>query len=132
MKNYHSLLNIKYRFLIFNYVTIAVIIITLILMILIFTYSSYSTMGVYSGDEIIINVPLENSDAVMKGNYLMINDHKYNYKINEISSLQELNYVNYQEYHIKVNNTYKQNEVLEITFYYKKQRVIKKLLEIIF
>jgi len=133
MNNYHSLLNIKYKYSIFNISILLIIFITLILLSVIFTYSSFKILGIYNDDQIVISVPVENSDSVKNGTYLMIDNVKYDYRIIDISPIKEMNYVNYQDYNLKINDvSLKENEVVEITFHYNKQRIIKKIIDIIF
>lgn len=131
MNNYLQLLSIKYKHFFLSFIISIIIIITLILSFFIKTYSSYRIKGVYQ-DDLIVSVPLENSDAVNKGEYLTINQQRYSYNIKSISEIQVLNYINYQDYIISVDKIFKKNEVIEITFYYKKQRIIQKIIDIIF
>ena len=61
-----------------------------------------------------------------------INNNEYSYKIDNISNLLNDNYQNYQVYTLKTNINLKENEVVQITFYYNKEKIIKKILKIIF
>lgn len=50
----------------------------------------------------------------------------------DISELKASDYINYQTYHIKSSKKFDVNEVVEVTFYYNKQRIITKIIELIF
>jgi len=131
VNNYVALLSIKYKTSILSLIICIIFLITLGLSIFLQTYTSYSVRGIYQ-DYLIVSVPISNSDAVNNGNYLMIDKQRYYYKVKKISELKNLNYINYQDYYIEINKTFKENEVVEITFYYKKQRIIQKILNFIF
>ena len=62
---------------------------------------------------------------------LPLNDKTYNFSISSISEIFNENYINYQNYEITVPVKFKNNEVKKITFYYKKERMIKKILKLI-
>ena len=95
-------------------------------------YSSYKTYGIYLDNHLYVDIPIDNSDAVKKGIYLKIDDQKYDIEIEEISDLQVEGNINYQTYSLKSFTEYKNNQVVEITFYYNKQRMIKKIINLIF
>ena len=131
MNNYNSILSIKYKTSILSIIISSILIISLILSFFLQTYTSYNVNGIYR-DCLIVSVPIENSDAVQKGEYLTIDGINYSYKIIKISELMVSDYINYQEYYIRIDKNFRQNEVINITFYYNKQRIIKKIIEIIF
>ena len=132
MKNYDYLLNIRFKYFSISIVIIGILMITLLLSIFIKTYTSYQTLGIYMQGVIVVSVPIENSDAVNNGDYLTINGKQFKYKIEDISELQVVNFNNYQDYYININKNFRNNEVVKITFYYDKQIVLKKIMEIIF
>ncbi|MBE6155152.1 MAG: hypothetical protein E7164_00135 [Firmicutes bacterium] len=131
MNNYDFLLKIKTSNSILYIVILIILLLVFVLMFVIYTYSSYHTMGIYN-DGLIVSVPLKNSDVVIKGNYLMIENRNYEYEVLEISDIQAENYINYQDLRININEKFKENQVVEITFYYNKQRLIKKIVQFIF
>ena len=61
-----------------------------------------------------------------------VKNEEYSFKINSISNLLSENYQNYQIYTLKTNINLKENEVVKITFYYNKEKIIKKIFKIIF
>jgi hypothetical protein len=96
------------------------------------TYNVYNTKALFINNSIILNVELGNSDIINNSSYLKIDNKKYNYTIKSISDIKVDNFINYQEFQIEVNNCFIENQVLDITFYYKKEKIIKKIIDIIF
>lgn len=133
MNNYYSLLNIKYRNSTFIVVIFLIIIILILLLTVLETYDTWKTLGVNKDGKITTSIPIENSDAVTGGEYIVIDNQNYQYKVLEISEFLVDNYINYQNYVIKVDDVlFKENEVIEMTFYYNKQKIIQKIIDIIF
>ncbi|MBQ6840622.1 MAG: hypothetical protein IJO63_00700 [Bacilli bacterium] len=95
------------------------------------TYNVYQTFSIYH-DNLIVSVPIKNSDAVINGEYLTIKNQAYKYRVREISDIKYENFQNYQDYIIDVDKKLQNNEVVEITFYYNKQKMIQKIIDIIF
>ena len=129
---YNSLYQIPYTK---NLYLISLIIIFMVSFIILCTgkvYSSYKTYGIYLDNHFYVDVPTFNSDAVKKGEYVKIEDKKYAIEIDEISDLQNMNNINYQTYSLKAYKEYQNKEVVEITFYYNKQRIIQKIIKLIF
>ena len=132
----------QYNYASLNYLTYKKHVLLIFLFIIIITsfvisfntkaYSSYKTYGIYLDNHLYVDIPIDNSDAVKKGIYLKIDDQKYDIEIEEISDLQVEGNINYQTYSLKSFTEYKNNQVVEITFYYNKQRMIKKIINLIF
>ena len=132
----------QYSYASLNYLTYKKHVLLIFLFIIIITsfvisfntkaYSSYKTYGIYLDNHLYVDIPIDNSDAVKKGIYLKIDDEKYDIEIEEISDLQVEGNINYQTYSLKSFTEYKNNQVVEITFYYNKQRIIKKIINLIF
>jgi len=132
MISYYYLLNMKYSK---NYILYTFLLLLLVLAIVSFNisiYDEYNTVGIANDKGISLDIPLTNSDAINKGKYLKISHQKYHYKIESISGIEVINYTNYQNYQIRIDESFKENEVLKITFYYHKQKMIKKIINIIF
>ena len=129
---YKSLYQIPYHKHFVLAFIIIIILISLVISCQIKAYSSFKTYGIYIDNHLYIDIPINNSDAVQKGEYLKIDDEKYAIEIEEISDLQVEGSINYQTYSLKSFKEFKNNEVVEITFYYNKQRIIKKIIKLIF
>jgi len=96
-------------------------------------YDVYTIVGVSTGDAILLNVPLEYSDTLNHGEYLKIGDNTYSFLILSIGEL-EFDWdqqVNYQTYSIKVDAKFLKNEVIKMTVYYDKEKIIEKIKKIL-
>lgn len=130
MSEYYDKLNIKYGIL-----TIILVIILLGLIIYMHflkVYSVYNSIGYFEDGFLIINIEMDNSDVVNNKNYLKINNQKYKYDIFEKSNLLIENNINYYSYKLKVSDySFEENKIENITFYYNKENLIKKIAKII-
>ena len=129
--NYDELLNIKYK--VYNGFLV-LIILGIILTVYLFNnevYDVYNTFGYINNDNLILNIPIEYSDTVVNGEYLMINDKKYNYEILNISEILQSNNINYQEVTLKFENQFLENMVLNTNIYHTKEKVFNKIKKII-
>lgn len=129
--NYYKLKNIKYKNNTLIIIFFGIVGILLFLLIFLQSYDNLVTYASFNGKNFIIPVKLENSDIISKANILKIDDKTYNFSISSISEIFNENYINYQNYEITVPVNFKNNEVKKITFYYKKERMIKKILKLI-
>lgn len=129
--NYYKLKNIKYKNNTLIVIFFGIVGILLFLLIFLQSYDNFVTYASFNGKNFIIPVKLENSDIISKSNILKIDDKTYNFSISSISEIFNENYINYQNYEITVPVKFKNNEVKKITFYYKKERMIKKILKLI-
>lgn len=133
INSYNGLLNIDYKNNRLIITMIIIMILSLGLSYFIKSYDTYTTYATYSNNQLLINMPIENSDSVNKGLFIILNNQKYDYKINKASNLLELNNVNYQQYYLNIENMYlKENQVIKITLYYNKERITKKIIKKIF
>ena len=129
--NYDELLNIKYK--VYNGFLV-LIILGIILTVYLFNnevYDVYNTFGYINNNNLILNIPIEYSDTVVNGEYLMINDKKYNYEILNISEILQSNNINYQEVTLKFENQFLENMVLNTNIYHTKEKVFTKIKKII-
>ena len=133
MISYQSLLNIK------NKEYISIIILPIIIIIIIFLasllkmYDKITFTYIYD-DNVIVMVPIENVDSVIYGNFLAINNQKYDYEIIELSEIQSSNGFNYQNILLDVKgiNKLANNQLGTVSFYYNEDKIIKKILNIFF
>lgn len=130
--SYASLYYLNYKKHILLIILFIIIITSFVISFNTKAYSSYKTYGIYLDNHLYVDIPIDNSDAVKKGSYLKIDDEKYDIQIEEISDLQVEGNINYQTYSLKSFREYKNNQIVEMTFYYNKQRIIKKIINLIF
>lgn len=129
---YDELINIKYHI----YQVFIILVIIAIFMSLyalkIEVYDVYNTKGYIKNSNLIINIPIENSDTIINGEYLMINDEKYNFEVKNISDILLSNNINYQEVVLEIDNDLSENSIVDIIIYHNKEKVAKKIKKIIF
>ena len=129
--NYYKLRNIKYQNNAIIIIFTGIICILLFLLMVLKSYDSFVTYASFNGISFIVPIKLENSDIISDADILKIDDKTYNFSILNISEIFNENYINYQNYEITIPAKFKNNEVKKITFYYKKERMIKKILKLI-
>ena len=129
--NYYKLKNIKYKNNTLIIIFFGIVGILLFLLIFLQSYDNFVTYASFNGENFIIPVKLENSDIISKANILKIDDKTYNFSISSISEIFNENYINYHNYELTIPVKFRTNEVKQIPFYYKKERMIKKILKLI-
>ena len=87
-------------------------------------YYLFIIMLILFANYIIMLLKPSDKNSVLNNIMLLEND-SLKKEINELSN------INYQNYEITVPVNFKNNEVKKITFYYKKERMIKKILKLI-
>ena len=133
INNYQRLLNIPYK----NYFGLIIVVgLTIILTIYIATKSLYDRLdllAVSNGRNLVLAVPIEYSDTLTKDAVLNINKTKYNYAIESVSELlyDEVRQINYQNFIITIDKKYPLNEIVKVTFYYNKERIIQKVIKFV-
>ncbi len=130
--SYDELINIKYHlYHVFIIVTIIVLIISIFLLN-IKVYNAFNTKGYIKNNKLVINIPIENSNIIINGKYLKIDNKKYNYEIENISEILLSNNINYQEVILNIENDFKENTIIDVTIYYDLEKVATKIKRIIY
>ncbi len=129
--NYISLLNLYYK----NHLSIFILpIILLILLFLTYNIEIYDTKSmnyIYNDGYYSITIPIQDSDNVINSNYVVIDNKKYDFVIDSILyDYQDA----YQTLLIKVLNKEGQinNQVGTIIFNFNKEKIIKKIIHLLF
>lgn len=129
---YSDLLYIKYDKSILIQVIIGLIFVILILTFHFEIYDVKTYTGIYQNDHYFaINLSIYDSDTISSGEFIKINDQKYEYEIIKYEDIlyNGINY--YQTVNIKVTNDFINNEVATIKIYSDKEKVIQKILKLI-
>ena len=66
------------------------------------------------------------------GEYLVINDEKYNFEVKNISDVLLSNNVNYQEVVLEIDSDIPENSIVDTMIYHDKEKVAAKIKELIF
>ncbi len=130
--SYDELIHIKYHV---YQVFIILVIIALIMSLYtlkIEVYDVYNTKGYIKNSNLIINIPIDYSDTIINGEYLVINDEKYNFEVKNISDVLLSNNVNYQEVVLEIDSDIPENSIVDTMIYHDKEKVAAKIKELIF
>ena len=115
----------------FNIIIFAYIIFLTLLLLYIFSHKIYSKKilkGIVSENQIVIPINYLDSKIVSKSNFIKIDNRRYNLDVLEVSEIYNDGNVNIQDLKIKFNNkNYFDNQVIEVTFYYEYDYIIKKI-----
>ncbi len=89
-------------------------------------------IAVSDGNNLLVQVPITYSDTI-KGAKLKIKNKDTFYTIAYISELKydETAQINYQIYALETDNKYVENQIVNVSFYYNKEKIIKKVIRLI-
>ncbi len=112
-------------------ISIAVFIILIILIYKLQIYDNYQTKGyVICEDTCRVETYIPTNIKVDK---ISLNNKNLKYKVlSQKLQVDEKSLTSYYELTLKVNKTLSNNEILELNFYYNKQRIIKKIINKVF
>lgn len=118
-----------------RYIYIFYLLILLILIYISFTketMSKYTTNGIVKDNEIISSSVISNVQKISQSSYYKINKKIYKSENFIYSDIYSNGNINIQD--IKIENKTKKNnnEIVEITFYYGKDLIIKKIMKGVF
>lgn len=132
--SYQELLNMKYKSYLYWHVGFIILILILIFLQNYEVYDIYNTYGYYDKGGIKFNIPFINSDIINNMEYLKINNENYEYQNISISEilLDQATLTNYQEVSIEGAKSFIDNQVLKVTIYHNKEKIIKKIQKLLF
>ncbi len=129
--NYDELIHIKYNVYRIFIVLVIITIIASIYITRIEVYDVYNTKGYIKNSNLILNIPIEHSDTITNGEYLIIDEQKYEFKIANISDVLLSNNINYQEIVLNIDSNLSENSIVDISVYHDKEKVETKIKEIV-
>lgn len=132
-ENKYALLNLKLKY------SWIIVISVLLFLLLIFssiyykTYDSYKVSGLVNDNNINITVLVKKIGNIIESDYLEINNKKYKFSVESISPVEYDMASNnfYQNITLSTSGNFLDNEVLELTFYKNKQRIITKVINLL-
>lgn len=133
VNSYQKLLHLSYR----NHVSIVVIFLLIIVLTVYLSSNSLwerlDLMGISDGENLLVSVPVTNSDTFTKTPVLKINNKRISYTITAISELEydATSQLNYQIYTIQVSEKYPLNSIVKLSFYYDQEKIYKKVIKFI-
>ena len=77
----------------------------------------------------VLNIPINYSDTILKGEYFKIDDEKVDLEVLYVSDIliNTDTLVNYQEIIVASKNDYPENLIINISIYYNKEKVLDKI-----
>ena len=130
--SYDELINIKYHVYQVFIILVGIALIVSLYALKIEVYDVYNTKGYIKNSNLIINIPIDYSDTIINGEYLVINDEKYNFEVKNISDVLLSNNVNYQEVVLEIDSDIPENSIVDTMIYHDKEKVAAKIKELIF
>ena len=130
--SYDELINIKYHVYQVFIILVGIALIVSLYALKIEVYDVYNTKGYIKNSNLIINIPIDYSDTIINGEYLVINDEKYNFEVKNISDVLLSNNVNYQEVVLEIASDIPENSIVDTMIYHDKEKVAAKIKELIF
>lgn len=131
---YLDLLNIKYKkrgFLLF----LTILFIVLVIYILnIKIYDTYNALGYFQNKKLITKVSILDPDTINDIKYVVINNKKYKAKVSEVGKIEldEDSMITYQSVVIECRVNLYENQVVKIVILSNKEKVYKKLKNMLF
>jgi hypothetical protein len=110
-------------------VYILLIIFLLFILCTVSDYSKLSTKAIVNEDMLVIPTTIENTKIITKSTFYKIDNVKYKIKTIEYSEIYNDGQQNLQDISLKSDVHSKNNQVLDVTFYYDKDVLIKKIMK---
>lgn len=130
--NYEDILNIeasdKLAFSIISFLFLSLILIM-------FFYESYSVIdydGMYDGKNVIITLKYDVTNIIKSGEYIVIDEKEYDYSIKSYGDIFLVADEYFQSIYLDIDADLKKNEVIKITVFYNKNKMIKKIINVIY
>ena len=97
------------------------------------TYDSFKVTGIYVNKEISITLNSSDVKKIIESEFIKINARKYKVSILSVSQpdYDWTSNVSYQTIILTTSEKFYNNEILEITFYRNKQRIIRKVFNLL-
>ena len=97
------------------------------------SYDKLSVKGIVDNNTIVIPTTIDNVTNISKSKKMKIDDKYHKFKINNYSEIYNEGNINVQDVIVSSDVTNKMNnQVLDITFYYNKEPMYKKILRGVF
>ena len=91
-------------------------------------YSKKVMKGVINNNQIVIPISVLDIEKINKSSYIKVDDKKYSLSNMKFSELYNNGNINMQDIIVRFDNKkYLNNQIVEVTFYYEYDYVIKKI-----
>ena len=131
--NKYALLNLKPKYSSFIILSVLLFLLILISSIYFKTYDSYQVTGIVKDNQIYITVLSSDTKNINNSEFLKIANEQFEFSIESVSELEYDITINayYQTIILFASKKFINNEVIEITFYQNKQRIIEKIFNLL-
>lgn len=130
--NYQDMVYIDYKKYISIYLFVVLIISLLIISFKFTVYSTKSYNALFEKDNLTIILPYDDVENLKNSEYLMINEDKYDFEIISFSEVYSVGEYYYQTATFTVDEDFLENEIVEIKVFYNKDKMINKIIDLIF
>lgn len=133
INSYQRLLNMPYRNYFGFFIVIALIFLLSIYIGSKSLYDRLNLVAVSDGNNLVVAFPTVYSDILNEDTILSINQKNYDYQILQISDLMydDIRQINYQNYIFQISEKYPLNKIVNVTFYYNKEKIFRKVIKFI-
>ena len=133
INSYQRLLNMPYRNYFGFFIVIALIFLLSIYIGSKSLYDRLDLVAVSDGNNLVVAFPTIYSDILNEDTILSINQKNYDYQILQISDLMydDIRQINYQNYIFQISEKYPLNKIVNVTFYYNKEKIFRKVIKFI-
>lgn len=96
-------------------------------------YDTFTYKGIANNGVIYVSVPSDYLDTLINGDFLIIAQEKYSYEVLSLGEVEinKDNYLAYQMVSLKINKEFLNNEVVTLTSYAHREKIITKLKKLI-
>lgn len=130
--NYEDLLFIDYKKCVTEILFLIVIITLLVISFNYYAYSSFNCEAFYNDELLSITVLYDDADVISLGSKLKIDDEIYSYEVMNYGEVFAVGNYYYQQINLKIDLNFSQNQVIDLTILYDYEKMIDKLLNLIF
>ncbi len=129
--NFEDLLHVEYKKYITQFVFLIALCLVIVLSIKCSVYSFKEFSGIYKNNLLEITYQIEDKYLFENG-YIKINNEKYNFGVLEYSEIFVLGEIYYQTVYLEIEEEFNNNQLLDITLFYNKERIIIKIKDLMF
>lgn len=129
--NYNKLENLKQ----INFYKVIILILCIFILLIflssnIKTSKSYEVYGIYKDNILTIKLNVKLSDKIKSNEYIIFNNKKTNFKINNYGEFEIINNEIYQELKLILDEKFYDNEVGVAILHYDKKSIFKHILDL--
>lgn len=130
--NYEDLLYIKYKKNIVVYMFLILLVLLSFISYKVMAYNNLESSGIYKEGFVEVTLTVDSIETIKNGDFLKIDNIKYYYEIINFGEISSYENIYFQSVYIKIEKEFYENEIVEFNIFYDKERIIKKVINLIF